>query len=942
MADINAQGIGSANYDAPVSNSTEIIDTLSGLEAESSKETFGCQQCSKVFNRRENLSRHLKTPLHLRLSCQGWDIESAEPKFLTHPQFVQPQTIQLTSANTSSDDPSPSHCCSKCGKGFTRSDLLRRHQAGHERWDNQDSKRGRQSSMKRRRVDFQGSTTSNSTTSGGTSSWTASSQSSGTSRPYGSAYKDVRDAFNIRHSMASANRSVPPPGFQDSPQTPGFALPSPHGSYQTMMNAPEHEVHHPQHEMYSPMHTAMPIRPPPAPIDSTDFSSFLLNPDQFGNEWFSYDFYSAMRETGNEWGGLGDLLDPNMLSPGHEYIGGAEQSSHYDMPHQAEASHSHEDLGRISRVSSPPNEASEEDKWPFQWNPNSRQILKAQPIFMPDNHPLFKNHYSRYDITEATLLRLKYFLHPPAGRELHQSQKGSFVLPSLPVINVFIRLFFENFSPHMPVLHHPTVNTNSDLPPPLLGAIVIIGATYSHVKHTRRFAIVLLDIVRWHLRIALECDNSLMRDPMIIYAEALICHTGLWGGNKRAFELAEVVRGGLVTYIRRVSFGEQKRTPEQEMAARGNLQAEWKQWITEESQRRLAWVVYGIDSYFPSILNLPPAISMGEVRNLVCPCDEEFWAATSARNWKNLLGPASMPPSRSFSAAVGPFVLPGVPGQMPGTQFRLPAIKLNSWSAFLILQSMTHQIFQFSLDSLVARSFMDDDPSEDNTMYPPDDPNNFLRRLHAERHAQLAESLDAWANAYLSRSQPQSHPSSRHFHACSVVIHHLSTILLDVPLSDLQNAIGKDGMTGIAQALSNLSNWARRSPHIADQVAYNATKTIVSLAPSQNLSDDGIRNVDTAPYSLIAIFLCHIVLWAYATVTARDQRMGLLGNVMQHPVLGKSNFVVLLKRAMGLDGNEEDGEPKLLFRSAAEMLTRLGTWGGSLNLALLLHRRAEM
>lgn len=893
---MNAHGIGSTNYDAPASNST-VIDALSRLEEEGSKETFGCQQCSKVFNRRENLSRHLKT-----------------------------------------HDPSPSHCCSKCGKGFTRSDLLRRHQAGHERWDNQDSKRGRQSSVKRRRVDFQGSTTSNSTTSGN-SSWTASSQSSGMSRPYGSAYRDVRDAFDTRHSMA--NRSVPPPGFQDSPQTPGFALPSPHGSYQTIMNPPDHGGHQPQHEMYSPMHTAMPMRPIPA-IESTDFSSFLLDPNQFGNEWFSYDFYSAMRETGNEWGGLGDLLDPHMLSPGREYFGGVDQSSHYELPQQAHASSSHEDLGRISRVSSPPNEASEEDKWPFQWNPNSRQILNAQPIFMPDDHPLLKNHYSRYDITEATLLRLKYFLHPPAGREFHQSQKGSFVLPSLPIINVFIRLFFENFSTHMPVLHHATVNTNTDLPPPLLGAIVIIGATYSHVKHTRRFAIVLVDIVRWHLRIALECDNSLMRDPMIIYAQALICHTGLWGGNKRAFELAEVVRGGLVTYIRRVRFGEQQRTPEQEIAARANLQAEWKQWIAEESQRRLAWVVYAIDSYFPSILNLPPTISMGEVRDLVCPCDEEFWAATSARNWKNLLGPASMPPSRSFSAAVGPFVLPAIPGHLPGTHLRLPAIKLNSWSAFLVLQSMTHQIFQFSLDSMVARSFMDDDPSEDTTMYPPDDPNNFLRRFHAERHAQLAESLDAWANAYLSRSQPHSHPSSRHFHACSVVIHHLSTILLDVPLSDLQNAIGKDGMTGIVQALSNLSNWARRSPHIADQVAYNATKTIVSLAPSQILSDDGIRNVDTAPYSLIAIFLCHIVLWAYATVTAREQRMRLLDNVMQHPVLGKSNFVVLLKRAMGLDGNEEDGEPKLLFRSAAEMLTRLGTWGGSLNLALLLHRRAEM
>jgi len=32
------------------------------------KEVYSCQQCSKVFNRRENLSRHVKTRMYLPLT----------------------------------------------------------------------------------------------------------------------------------------------------------------------------------------------------------------------------------------------------------------------------------------------------------------------------------------------------------------------------------------------------------------------------------------------------------------------------------------------------------------------------------------------------------------------------------------------------------------------------------------------------------------------------------------------------------------------------------------------------------------------------------------------------------------------------------------------------------------------------------------------------------
>jgi hypothetical protein len=138
-------------------------------------------------------------------------------------------------------------------------------------------------------------------------------------------------------------------------------------------------------------------------------------------------------------------------------------------------------------------------------------------------------------------------------------------LPALPVTNLFIGLFFRHFYPQIPVIHLATLHINEDVPPPLLAAVVVIGAIYSYQKHTRRFAIVLLDLVRRSLMMGIEYDNSLMREPMIIYALLLVCHTGQWCGNKRAFELAEVIRGSVVSYCRRTGFGLDKAIFDQEV-----------------------------------------------------------------------------------------------------------------------------------------------------------------------------------------------------------------------------------------------------------------------------------------------------------------------------------------------------------------------------------------
>jgi hypothetical protein len=207
-----------------------------------------------------------------------------------------------------------------------------------------------------------------------------------------------------------------------------------------------------------------------------------------------------------------------------------------------------------------------------------------------------------------------------------------------------------------------------------------------------------------------------------------------------------------------------------------------------------------------------------------------------------------------------------------------------------------------------------------------------------------------WSRAYSAPpSRITSQPTSKYFHSASVVLHHLSTILLDIDLADLQNAIGKAGGVGITQALANLTDWASKSPLIAKEVAYNAVKTIVSLAPRPNFSCEDDPMTDSAPYSVIALFLCHIVLWIFVRVSPRSQKHQLLEDVARNEALRSSPFFEILRTSLSLDergasssGSSSNEASKLLFKSAAETLTQLGTWGASLNLALLLHRRAEL
>ncbi|KAJ5757922.1 uncharacterized protein N7511_006616 [Penicillium nucicola] len=580
---------------------------------------------------------------------------------------------------------------------------------------------------------------------------------------------------------------------------------------------------------------------------------------------------------------------------------------------------------RMIRPTSPPNEASEEDKWPYRWDPGSQAITAAKPIELPKIHSLRRHHDPSFDISQQRYERLMAFLVEPARRgfNLH-----SLHFPELATTNIFIGLFFARFEHQMPVIHRSSLKSCDELPDPLLAVMIAIGAIYSRERHTCRFSIVLVDMARLSSQIALEMNNRFMRDPLFVYALALICYAGLWCGNKRLFELSESLRGSVVSYCRQIHNSEFIFARDDLKRFGNSLDSQWQRWILKESRKRLMWVIYGLDCIFPCLLYLPASISLAEVMTTECPCDEDFWHAASANRWKALLGSASVPPARTFASAVSPFLGPLNLGHgshntssnmfLRQTSFS-SSISLNSWTRHLILTTILVQSFELSQQiSMVSEATLDaeiwqvpraNEPNSpasslftatiepeiqphyaylvtrclssrhpDSSLSPPEQEvcrtlaerkeliSSTFKPLHRP-HSILTEFLEmllAWEHAYASLPAPDVavYETSRYFHESSQVYHRLGHLTLHVPIVDLQNALGKSGPAEITPAIGMMHRILTNHPEDVSSMLTHCLELIRDLRVQPNSpTGESGSSRMTEPPEIIACFLGEAFVW---------------------------------------------------------------------------------
>ncbi|KAL4892419.1 hypothetical protein BDV59DRAFT_202561 [Aspergillus ambiguus] len=209
--------------------------------------------------------------------------------------------------------------------------------------------------------------------------------------------------------------------------------------------------------------------------------------------------------------------------------------------------------------------------------------------------------------------------------------------PSTELLDSLMQHYFE-FQSHQidSWIHGPTFQPNEQ-DPDMLAAVAAAGAVRSSIPTLRKLGYALMEIARLRMSDKYERDNSTTRDLRASQTFALVIDIGMWSGDRRRTEIAESFQQPLVTMLRRglrfrrSIYHSIVPNPEDTEAV---LDKKWRDWVEQESFKRLVHHLYLHDSQSAMMLNVNPLFSYAEME-LPFPSLRSLWEAKSATEWRD-------------------------------------------------------------------------------------------------------------------------------------------------------------------------------------------------------------------------------------------------------------------------------------------------------------------
>ncbi|KAI1799677.1 fungal-specific transcription factor domain-containing protein [Daldinia bambusicola] len=194
-------------------------------------------------------------------------------------------------------------------------------------------------------------------------------------------------------------------------------------------------------------------------------------------------------------------------------------------------------------------------------------------------------------------------------------------------------LYFNKFNTAYPLIHQATFEP-SQSESLLLLSMILLGATYSE-KEAHQLAVCIHDVIRPAI-FSHESFNS-KPDLWMLQTILLVECFGKSRAGQKQHDMSHLFHGMLINLIRRSDCQSVRPSRPHEDNDKGSLVVDrsWRQWVEAEEKKRLALLCFMWDTQHAVLFCQSLCMSAFELK-IPLPCNQALWEASTAAEWSRL------------------------------------------------------------------------------------------------------------------------------------------------------------------------------------------------------------------------------------------------------------------------------------------------------------------
>ncbi|KAI1463007.1 fungal-specific transcription factor domain-containing protein [Daldinia caldariorum] len=197
----------------------------------------------------------------------------------------------------------------------------------------------------------------------------------------------------------------------------------------------------------------------------------------------------------------------------------------------------------------------------------------------------------------------------------------------------YLDLYFSKFNTAYPLIHQATFEPSKS-ESLLLLSMILLGATYSE-KEAHQLAVCIHDVIR--PAIFSHASFNPKPDLWMLQTILLVECFGKSRAGQKQHDMSHLFHGMLINLIRRSDCQSVRPIRPHEDKDKDSLVADrsWRQWVEAEEKKRLALLCFMWDTQHAVLFCQSLCMSAFELR-VPLPCNQALWEASTAAEWSRL------------------------------------------------------------------------------------------------------------------------------------------------------------------------------------------------------------------------------------------------------------------------------------------------------------------